>query len=184
MPTGTRRVMQGNNHRVGSTCSQLTSCCGCEPVKWQLATPGSSEVAASAVLGAVPEAFIKSVTDVDNISEWSCVALALDPALPHPREVCSIDWAASISAPGSSSVTPALYHLDSGSSCYCTPDREDFATYWTIPPRTIHGIGDSAIYADNMGEVSLSLSEGRTLVHQQNALHLVGLVRISEIGEK
>ncbi|TFY76856.1 hypothetical protein EWM64_g7155 [Hericium alpestre] len=104
---------------------------------------------------------VLETSDADNNPGYfSCMAvLTAEPSVTD--ESCSVDWAAL----NDDSVSPvATYHLDSASTCHLMPDRQDFCSFTSIPPRTIRGINGSSTYASGIGNVCLRLGKGCVLI--------------------
>jgi hypothetical protein len=96
---------------------------------------------------------------IDSGESWEALfAFADDDELHTTSYAFATDSNAAIAPPDA---TPFI--LDTGATCHISPVRSDFRILYQIPPRAIKGLGDSCVFANEMGTVDIPLTSGQKL---------------------
>ena len=113
---------------------------------------------------AIEELKEESKASVDWSSHSHPVDL-LQPSTPTPASA----YVAGRSSPVNIDKCPFIF--DTGANVHISPERSDFRSWTSIPPRPVKGLGGSRVFATGIGSIDVSIASGHKLL-LQNVLYI------------
>jgi len=117
------------------------------------------------------------------------------------QDTCSIEWNDKTTHPSNfaanmclltadeqalSTVIDQLFHIDSGATSHCSPNRSDFSEINLIPTCLIGGINGTSIAAIGKGKMTIRCGKGRKLTLNgilyvpQASLYLISVGQLAD----